>query len=94
MKHIRSILTVILVGFILSGPAFTQPQRLAGDPRVASALEFLGVWLEAQRACGQIPGVSAAVGVSPAAGATGARGPGRNPGLLALSGFVVGIRSN
>ncbi len=39
----------------------TQPQRLADDPRVASALEVLRVWLEAQRAYDQIPGVSAAV---------------------------------
>jgi CubicO group peptidase (beta-lactamase class C family) len=61
MKHIRSFLTAILVGLILSGPALAETQALARDPRVASALEFLGVWLEAQRAYGQIPGVSAAV---------------------------------
>ncbi len=41
--------------------AQAQSSRLADDPRVASALEVLRVWLEAQRAYDRIPGVSAAV---------------------------------
>ena len=59
MKQIRLITTIVLTIFILSGAVL--PQTLANDPRVASALEVLKVWLDAQRAYGQIPGVSAAV---------------------------------
>lgn len=59
MKQIRLITTIILTIFILSGAVL--PQTLANDPRVASALEVLKVWLDAQRAFTQIPGVSAAV---------------------------------
>ncbi len=61
MRTFRPFLAVILVGFILAGPALAQTSALARDPRVASALEYLGVWLEAQRAYGQIPGVSASI---------------------------------
>jgi len=37
-------------------------RRLADHPRVAQALELVRVWLDAQRAYDQIPGISAGVG--------------------------------
>jgi len=50
---------IFFIFLILSSPSLSQ--TLADDPRVASALEVLKVWLDAQRAYNQIPGVSAAV---------------------------------
>ncbi|MDQ3070735.1 MAG: serine hydrolase, partial [Acidobacteriota bacterium] len=38
-----------------------RAQTPAGHPRVAQAIELARVWLEAQRAYDQIPGVSAAI---------------------------------
>ena len=59
MKRMRVIPIVLLSVMALAGPA--RPQCLADDPRVASALEVVRVWLDAQRAYEQIPGISAAI---------------------------------
>ncbi len=59
MKPTRFLPIVLFSAFVLAGPA--RPQCLAEDPRVASALEVMRVWLDAQRAYEQIPGVSAAL---------------------------------
>lgn len=59
MKQVRWLVVTILTVFVISGPAFAQ--KLSDDPRVVSALEVLKVWLDAQRAYEQIPGVSGAV---------------------------------
>ncbi len=59
MKHFRWLIATILTALVISGPAYAQ--KLSDDPRVASALEVLKVWLDAQRAYEQIPGVSGAV---------------------------------
>jgi len=59
MKHFRWLIATILIVFVISGPAYAQ--KLSADPRVASAVEVLKVWLDAQRAYEQIPGVSGAV---------------------------------
>ena len=50
-------ITAVLL--LSSGTAAAQP--LAQDPRVSDALELARVWLEAQRAYEQVPGVSAAI---------------------------------
>jgi CubicO group peptidase (beta-lactamase class C family) len=52
-------LAVIITLLLASSPATAQ--TLADHPRVKQALNLLQVWLEAQRAYQQIPGVSAAV---------------------------------
>jgi len=46
---------------ILLSPLPTSAQALIDDPRVASALELLEIWVEAQRAYEDIPGLSIAV---------------------------------
>lgn len=53
------IAPILLAALALAVPA--SPQALADDPRVASALEVVRVWLDAQRAYDRIPGVSAAI---------------------------------
>jgi CubicO group peptidase (beta-lactamase class C family) len=40
---------------------FSNAQPIAGDPRVAAAMELARTWVEAQRAYERIPGVSAAI---------------------------------
>jgi CubicO group peptidase (beta-lactamase class C family) len=59
MKPARLIPIVLFSLMALAGPA--RGQCLADDPRVASALEVARIWLDAQRAYEQIPGISAAV---------------------------------
>lgn len=58
MRMIRTAVIVVMMG---AAAGAARAQGLAQDPRVASALEVLQVWLEAQRAYDRIPGVSAAV---------------------------------
>ena len=50
-----------LLALALVGARIASAQSLADDPRVAQRLELARVWLEAQRAYDQIPGVSAAL---------------------------------
>jgi CubicO group peptidase (beta-lactamase class C family) len=50
-----------LLSLVLSAARGASAQSLADDPRVAQRLELARVWLEAQRAYDQIPGVSAAL---------------------------------
>jgi len=59
MKPARIVPLLFVSALILAGPA--RPQCPAEDPRVASSLEVVRVWLDAQRAYDRIPGVSAAV---------------------------------
>ena len=59
----RPILANLII-LLLLAPAVTpalKAQSLGEDPRVASALDLLEVWLEAQRAYEDIPGLSMAV---------------------------------
>jgi len=58
LKHL--LLCAVLLACPLSAAA-PDAASIAGDPRVASALELARTWLEAQRAYDQIPGVSAAI---------------------------------
>jgi len=51
---------VVVILWVLAVPS-AHTQTIEKDPRVAAALEVVKVWLEAQRAYEQIPGVSAAV---------------------------------
>ncbi len=58
--------TLVLFSLVLfgefGGDSVGAAERpLTEDPRVTSALELLGIWLDAQVAYGQIPGASAAV---------------------------------
>jgi len=59
MRLIRAVVIALLVAAALGWTASAQvvPQH----PRVAQALELARVWLEAQRAYDQIPGISAAI---------------------------------
>ena len=50
-----------LLTLALIVPAPSGAQSVAEDPAVAEALEVVRVWLEAQRAYGQLPGISAAI---------------------------------
>lgn len=50
-----------LLALALGAARAASAQSLADDPRVAQRLELARVWLEAQRAYDQIPGVSAAL---------------------------------
>ena len=59
MKRAARSLTTILV--ILFASALVPGQSLQADPRVRKALTLVRVWLEAERAYEQIPGISAAV---------------------------------
>lgn len=52
---------VLLASFMACVPAASAAQGVAGDAKVAEALEVVRVWLEAERAYDQIPGVSAAL---------------------------------
>ncbi len=58
-------LAAVWVSGALPAPVRAQeaspPALLSQDPRVASALELVRLWLEAQRAYERIPGVSAAI---------------------------------
>lgn len=56
---LRRTLCVFLASCAIGGSALGQTLR--EDPRVASALELAGTWLEAQRAYERIPGISAAI---------------------------------
>lgn len=46
---------------IAAGVTSRTEDKLAADPRVGQALELMKVWLEAQRAYDEIPGISAAL---------------------------------
>jgi CubicO group peptidase (beta-lactamase class C family) len=59
MKKLPVSLVLIITLLLASYPAAAQ--SLADHPRVKQALNLLQVWLDAQRAYQQIPGVSAAV---------------------------------
>ncbi len=59
MKHAKRLIAAISLGLVLLIPGYAQ--KLSDDPRVSSALEVLKVWLDAERAYDQIPGVSGAV---------------------------------
>src|SRR5688572_28738854 len=50
---------IAVAALVLQAPL--QAQELAQHPRVADALRLMQVWLEAQRAYEQIPGISAAI---------------------------------
>ena len=52
----------LAAGFLFAGLSLAvTAQPLAGDPRVAAALELARTWVEAQRAYERIPGVSVAI---------------------------------
>jgi CubicO group peptidase (beta-lactamase class C family) len=51
----------LLLGLLLATPCFAQQATKASHPRVQEALNLLEVWVDAQRAYEQIPGVSMAV---------------------------------
>ena len=55
----RSI--ALLLGLSLATPCLAQESSPADHPRVQEALHLLGVWVDAQRAYEQIPGISMAV---------------------------------
>lgn len=55
------VLSLLLFGAPRWYPVHASDRPLTDDPRVKSALELLGLWLDAQVAYGQIPGASAAV---------------------------------
>ena len=52
---------IVLVAVLLAVSTSVRGQTVAEHPRVKQTLNLLGVWLDAQRAYQQIPGVSAAV---------------------------------
>jgi CubicO group peptidase (beta-lactamase class C family) len=52
---------VLLLTAVAASPCLAQPGSLAQHPRVREALHLLDVWVDAQRAYQQIPGVSVAV---------------------------------
>ncbi|UCF40970.1 MAG: serine hydrolase [Gemmatimonadota bacterium] len=54
-------LILSIVGLALAAPCLAQQSVDPTNPRVQEALHLLGVWIEAQRAYEQIPGVSVAV---------------------------------
>lgn len=57
----RFILTILIVLLPIITVFDAHSQTIGNDPRVATTLDVLKVWLEAQRAYDQIPGVSVAV---------------------------------
>ena len=59
MTVTRAVVLTITFVMLTAGPV--PAQSLAEQPRVAQALELARIWLEAQRAYEQIPGVSAAI---------------------------------
>lgn len=58
MKRTRILAVVVL---LIAAAVPARAQSPADDPRVAAALELLKVWLDAERAYNEIPGVSAGV---------------------------------
>ena len=62
MRLIRAAAIALLVAAALSWTSSAQVAQVAPQhPRIAQALELARVWLEAQRAYDQVPGVSAAI---------------------------------
>ncbi|HWO01787.1 MAG TPA: serine hydrolase domain-containing protein [Blastocatellia bacterium] len=59
MKCFLKSLTIVLLFLLASSLA--SGQSLEADPRVRNALALVKVWLEAERAYQQIPGISAAI---------------------------------
>jgi CubicO group peptidase (beta-lactamase class C family) len=59
MRRLSTPLSLIVILLVASSPAGAQ--SVADHPRVKQALNLLQVWLDAQRAYQQIPGISAAV---------------------------------
>lgn len=59
MRLVRAFVIAVLLATVAGWPVAGQPP--AEHPRVAQALELARIWLEAQRAYDQIPGVSAAI---------------------------------
>jgi CubicO group peptidase (beta-lactamase class C family) len=57
----RSATLIVLVGVLLVISSSVSAQSIEKNPRVKQALKLLQVWLDAQRAYQQIPGISAAV---------------------------------
>ncbi|MBC7789077.1 MAG: serine hydrolase [Anaerolineae bacterium] len=66
-NQIRTLAVILAVAIATSSAVAQLPTdssrrtSLMSHPRVTQALEFLNIWLDAQRAYDQIPGVSAAV---------------------------------
>jgi hypothetical protein len=71
-----------------AGAERREAAPLADDPRVSSALELARVWLEAQRACAQIPGVSRSFAIRRSSGA--GKGETPDPGLGRYAGTCDG----
>ena len=59
MKRLPNLIVLVVV--LLVASASTSAQSIDKHPRVKQALNLLQVWLDAQRAYQQIPGISAAV---------------------------------
>ena len=59
MRRVRR-LVILTIGCTLIGSPLSA-QTLARHPRVSQALNLVSVWLDAERAYGEIPGVSASV---------------------------------
>src|SRR5512139_1999378 len=59
MTVVRSVPALFFAFVLIYAPA--RAQSVADDPRVKDAIALAQVWLEAQRAYDQIPGVSAAI---------------------------------
>ena len=58
VRHLLLCTAFLVTPLSAAGP---DTPSIASDPRIVSALELARVWLEAQRAYDQIPGVSAAI---------------------------------
>ena len=52
---------IVLMSMLTMVPVIAQANGIKDDPRVASALKLLELWLDAQCAYEQIPGISMAV---------------------------------
>ena len=59
MKRFANLIVLVVV--LLGASSSVTGQTVAQHPRVKQALNLVQVWLDAQRAYQQIPGVSAAV---------------------------------
>jgi len=60
MRAYHRFLTLAGIVSLAAAPTLAQGQDLAGHPRVADAINLLDLWVDAQRAYEQIPGISVA----------------------------------
>lgn len=60
-RFAAAVLIASTLAFATGAVIRAQRPAISDDPRVAQAIELLKVWLEAQRAYDEIPGISAAV---------------------------------